>query len=183
MSALRQAALIFLAVTAVGVTPAGFSAQPAAAADQAATTAGKGESELLMAADLALREGNCRSASDSYLAAAKVSSQVQVARRAAQLALGCEQLSTARVAVARWRELDKYSADAALTAAVVALKRYDLAEARKALIAWRDSGSSASQDPLGFAELLEQQAEVTAVYRVFGELFANDDHTAEVLLA
>ncbi len=125
MSALRQAALIFLAVTAVGVTPAGFSAQPAAAADQAATTAGKGESELLMAADLALREGNCRSASDSYLAAAKVSSQVQVARRAAQLALGCEQLSTARVAVARWRELDKYSADAALTAAVVALKRYD----------------------------------------------------------
>jgi tetratricopeptide (TPR) repeat protein len=136
-----------------------------------------------MAADQALRDGNCRLATDSYVAAAKASTQVQVAKRAAQLALGCEQLSAARVATARWRELDKYSGDAALTAAVVALKRYDLAEARKSLTAWRDSGTSASQDPLSFAELLAQQAEATSVYRVFGDVFVNEESTAEVQLA
>ena len=77
-------------------------------------------------------------------------------RCAARLAagLGCEQLAAARAAAARWRELDPYSGDAALAAALVALKRYDLAEARKALTAWRDSGSAGSQDPLRFAELL-----------------------------
>jgi tetratricopeptide (TPR) repeat protein len=40
-----------------------------------------------------------------------------------------------------------------------------------------------SQDPLRFAELLEQEADATALYRVFDEVLVGDDPTAEVLLA
>lgn len=136
-----------------------------------------------MAAENALREGNCRDASENYLAAARASNNTEVAMRASQLALGCEQFTTARAATQRWLELDQWSGDAALTAALVAFKRYDLPEARKALTTWRDSGSAGSQDPLRFAELLEQETDATAVYRVFGEVLVGEDPTAEVLLA
>jgi tetratricopeptide (TPR) repeat protein len=150
---------------------------------KAVSTAPRGESELLLAAENALREGNCRSAAENFLAAARVSSQTGVASRAAQIGVGCNQLTTAREAVARWRTLEPYSGDAALTAALIALKRYDLPEARVALTAWRDSGSAGSQDPLRFAQLLEEETEATATYRVFGDVLLGADPTADVLLA
>ncbi len=181
MSALRCAALLVLAAVAgCSSTPAASDPVPAAAA---VNTAGKGESELMMAAELSLRDGNCRAASENYLGAAKLSSEANVAMRASQLALGCNQLGTARMATARWRELDAYNGDAALAAALVALKRYDLAEARTALTAWRDSGSAGSQDPLQFAELLERESDATALYRIFGTVLVGEEPTAEVLLA
>lgn len=136
-----------------------------------------------MAAENALRQGDCRGASENFLAAALASSDPGVAARASQLAVGCEQLLSARAAAQRWLQLEPYSGDAALTAALVALKRYDLTEARKALVAWRDSGSAGSQDPLRFAELLAQETEPTAVYRVFREVLVGDDPTSDVLLA
>ncbi len=173
MSVPRLATRIVLAAIAAGCATA-WSAAP---------NAGKGESELLMAAQSALREGKCRIATENYLAAAQASAEVQVAQRASQVALGCNQLGSARTAVARWRTLDKYSGDAALAAALVAFKRYDLAEARTALGAWRDSGVGGGQDPLSFAELLQQEADATAVYRVFGDVLVNQDSTAEVQLA
>lgn len=148
-----------------------------------AAAAPKGESEAMMAAENALRQGDCRGASENFLAAAVTSSDPGVAARASQLAVGCDQLLSARAAAQRWLQLEPYSGDAALTAALVALKRYDLVEARKALTTWRDSGSAGSQDPLRFAELLAQETEPTAVYRVFREVLVGDDPTSEVLLA
>jgi len=184
MSALRCAALFVLAAAAgCSSTPAASDAVPAVTPTAAVNTAGKGESELMMAAETSLREGNCRAAAENYLGAAKVSSEANVAMRASQLALGCNQLGTARTATARWRELDAYNGDAALAAALVALKRYDLAEARSALTAWRDSGSAGSQDPLQFAALLERESDATALYRIFGAVLVGEEPTAEVLLA
>lgn len=136
-----------------------------------------------MAAEMALRDGDCLTASENYLAAARVSAEPQVAAKASQLALGCSQLRAARDATARWRELEPWSGDAALAAALVALKRYDLAGARSALTAWRDSGSAGSQDPLAFAEVLERESDATALYRLFGDVLVGDDPTADVLLA
>ena len=136
-----------------------------------------------MAAENALRDGDCRGAAENYLAAARASTDPAAAMRASQLAVGCEQFATARLATQRWLELDPWSGDAALTSALVALKQYDLKEARKALTTWRDSGSAGSQDPLRFAELLQQETDATAVYRVFGDVLVNDDSTSEVLLA
>lgn len=143
----------------------------------------RGESESILAAENALRDGDCRGASENYLAAAKASADVQVATRATQLAVGCEQLATARSAAARWRALEPYSGEAALASALVALKRYDLEEARTALKAWRESGSAGTQDPLRFAEALEQETDATAVHQVFGDVLVGDDPTADVLLA
>ena len=107
----------------------------------------------------------------------------RIASRAVQVALGCYQLQSARETTARWRELEPWSGDAALAAALVALKRYDLKEARAALQAWRDSGSAGSQDPLQFAAALSQEADATALYRVFADVLVGEDPTAEVMLA
>ena len=103
--------------------------------------------------------------------------------RATQLAVGCEQMATARAASARWLELAPFSGEAALAGALVALKRYDLSEARKSLTAWRDSGSAGNQDPVRFAELLEQETSATAVHQVFTDVLVGEDPTAEVRLA
>lgn len=161
--------------------PAAAAAQPAAAVNE--TVAPKGESELLVSGEMALRAGNCREATDDYVAAAQVSKESRVASRATQVALGCHQLDAARTAAARWRELDKWNGEAALAAALIALKRYDLSGAREALTAWRDSGSAGTQDPLQFAAALGQEADATALYRVFTDVLVGNDPTAEVLLA
>ena len=176
-AALRWTVCVVLTIqlAACATAPSG---EPAAA-----SPAPKGESEALMAAENALRAGDCRGASENYLAAARASTDSAAAMRASQLAVGCEQFTTARMATQRWLQLDPWSGDAALTSALVALKRYDLKEARTALTTWRDSGSAGSQDPLRFAELLEQETDATAVYRVFGDVLVNEDPTAEVLLA
>ena len=160
---------------------AGCTSNPAS--DAGPASAPKGESEAMMAAENALRQGDCRGAAENFLAAALASSDPGVAARATQLAVGCEQLVSARAAAQRWLQLEPFSGDASLTAALVALKRYDLVDARKALTSWRDSGSAGSQDPLRFAELLAQETEATAVYRVFREVLVGDDPTADVLLA
>lgn len=169
-------------LAALTVLAAGCATSPQGKPARAAGTP-KGESEALMAAEMALRDGNCREASTNYLVAAQVSTEAQVASRASQLALGCNQLTTARAATARWRELEPWSGDAALATALVALKRYDLDEARTALVAWRDSGSAGSQDPLAFAEVLARESDATALYRIFGDVLVGDDPTADVLLA
>lgn len=167
--------LVLLGVAAAcSSAPAGSSAGPAAA---------RGESEWILAAEEGLRNGDCRVAAESYLGAARVSTDVSVAARATQLAVGCEQLSTAGAAAARWRELAPNSGEAALAAALVALKRYDLDAARAALVDWRDSGAAGSQDPLRFAQLLQEETNATAVHQIFTEVLVTEDATPEVRLA
>lgn len=178
MAALRRPAILVLTLLL-----AGCARQPPPKPVAEVAEVPKGESEALVAGEMALRAGDCRAASENYLAAAKVSQEARVASRAAQIAIGCFQLETARAAAARWRELAPWNGEAALAAALVALKRYDLKEARAALTAWRDSGSAGSQDPLQFAEALSEEADATALYRVFGDVLVSEDPTPEVLLA
>ena len=56
-------------------------------------------------------------------------------------------------------------------------------EARKALVAWRDSGAAGNQDPGRFAQLLENETEATIAYRLFGDVLMGEDPTPEVVLA
>jgi tetratricopeptide (TPR) repeat protein len=146
-------------------------------------TAQRGESESILAAEEALREGDCRRAAESYLAAARAGSDAGVASRASQLAYGCEQYGTAKVAAQRWLELAPHSGDAALAGALVAMRQHDLPESRRLLTMWRDSGSSSNQDPLRFTELLEQEVGATVVHQVFTDVLVSTDPTAEVRLA
>ncbi len=137
----------------------------------------------MTAAQEAMRAGDCRGATSNYLAAARFSGDPQVAMRAAQLAMSCDQLNAAGAAAARWRELSPYSGEAALTEALVAMKRYDVEAARAALTDWRESGSSGSQDPLSFAEALAEEADATLLWRLFSEVLVGEDPSVEVLVA
>jgi tetratricopeptide (TPR) repeat protein len=182
LAAALRAGLLTVLAFAAGCSTTAKSPDSETPVPSAAATP-RGESEALMAAQNALAVGNCRLATENYLAAARFSDDPATAMRAAQLALGCHNLDLARAAALRWRELQPYSGEAALTAALVAMKRYDIAEAREALTAWRDSGSSGSQDPLGFAEALAEETDATLLYRMFGEVLVGEDPNAEVLLA
>lgn len=180
-AALRAGLLVVLALaTACSTTSRPAGAETAAAPDAAAP---RGESEALMIAQRAIESGDCRAASESYVAAAKFSDDPQVAMRGAQLGLACHNYSSARTAAARWRELSPYSGEAALTAALVAMKRYDVEAAREALIAWRDSGASGGQDPLSFTAALQEESDAALLYRLFSEVLVGEDPTAEVRLA
>jgi len=170
---------ILLGATACSTT-APAAKEPVAVEDSSAP---RGESEALMAARNALSAGDCRGASEAYVAAAGFSDDAQVAMAASQLALTCHNYKAAHAATQRWLQLQPYSGDAALASAVVAMKEYDVDAARKALVAWRDSGSAGSQDPLSFAEALQEEADAALLHRLFSEVLVGEDPTAEVLLA
>lgn len=108
---------------------AGCAAQhPAAvpAASPADTTA------LTVSAEAALKAGNCREAAEAYARAAS-GADVQLARRATQVAMACEHLPAAWTAASRWRTLAPSDREANALYAAVALKLYRTTEARVAI--------------------------------------------------
>lgn len=167
----------------------GGSAVDAARADEkpmvsaTAQEATPEQSASLMVAEVALERGDCRAAAEQYAKVAASSSEARVAARATQVSLACAQLEPARRAAARWRALDPYAGEAALAAAIIALKLYRLDEAKVALAAWRDSGAAGAQDPGQVAELLSRESSATAAWHVFREVLTGTDPTAEVLMA
>lgn len=103
-------------------------APPAAQADPTALT---------VMAEAALKRGDCRAASESYAQAAVIG-DVQVARRATQVAMACEHLPAAWQAATRWRTLAPADREANALYAAVALKLYRTTDARAAIAAfWR----------------------------------------------
>ncbi|MEO7807430.1 MAG: tetratricopeptide repeat protein [Steroidobacteraceae bacterium] len=137
----------------------------------------------VMVAEIALERGECREAAENYLTVANGSDDPKLARRATEVALACGQLQSSAAAVKRWRVLAPRDAEAALAAAIIALKLYRLDDARAALTQWRDSGAQGAQDPSEFALLLERESDSTAALAVFSDVLAGSDPTAEVLLA
>jgi tetratricopeptide (TPR) repeat protein len=101
--------------------------QPApAAAPGGDTTA------LTITAEAALKRGDCREASESYAKAA-AGGDVQLARRATQVAMACEHLPAAWQAATRWRSLAPTDREANALYAAIALKLYRTADARVAI--------------------------------------------------
>src|SRR5438045_3951346 len=74
-----------------GVRPATRAAAPPPGADASALT---------VIAEVALKRGDCRAASEAYAHAAAVAAEVQLARRATQVAMACEHLPAAWAAEA-----------------------------------------------------------------------------------
>jgi len=100
--------------------------------------AGKPE-ELAKVAELALQRGDCRMASDSYAGAIKGPS-AEVAQRATEVSLGCDQFDAAFAAATRWRALAPDDDRAAALYTVSAVRLGRVADARQALstVAARD---------------------------------------------
>ncbi len=98
---------------------------------------------LIMTAEIALRRDDCGRAAADYTVAAQRLSSVQLAKRAAEVALGCGQYETASRAAARWHQL--LPADPApLHANVQAqLGLYRIDAARSAFQTWVQSAKTA----------------------------------------
>jgi len=101
-------------------------AKPAANGTHHDTTA------LTVIAEADLKRGDCRGASENYAKAA-VAGDVQLARRATQVAMACEHLPAAWQSATRWRTLAPADREANALYAAVALKLYRTADARAAI--------------------------------------------------
>jgi tetratricopeptide (TPR) repeat protein len=101
-------------------------ANPAAASTHHDATA------LTVIAEADLKRGDCRGASENYAKAA-VAGDVQLARRATQVAMACEHLPAAWQSATRWRTLAPTDREANALYAAVALKLYRTADARVAI--------------------------------------------------
>jgi len=99
----------------------------------AAPPPGADGSALTVIAEVALKRGDCRAASEAYAHAAAVAADVQLARRATQVAMACEHLPAAWAAASRWRALAPADREADALYAAVALKLYHTTEARTAI--------------------------------------------------
>jgi tetratricopeptide (TPR) repeat protein len=100
--------------------------KPAAPSTHHETTA------LTVIAEADLKRGDCRGASENYAKAA-VAGDVQLARRATQVAMACEHLPAAWQSATRWRTLAPTDREANALYAAVALKLYRTADARVAI--------------------------------------------------
>jgi tetratricopeptide (TPR) repeat protein len=87
---------------------------------------------LTVTAESALKRGDCREASESYAKAA-AGGDVQLARRATQVAMACEHLPAAWQSATRWRTLAPSDREANALYAAIALKLYRTSEARGAI--------------------------------------------------
>ena len=101
------------------------------ATDKPATPPGD-TTALTVTAESALKRGDCREASESYAKAA-AGGDVQLARRATQVAMACEHLPAAWQSATRWRTLAPSDREANALYAAIALKLYRTSEARGAI--------------------------------------------------
>ncbi len=97
-----------------------------------AAAAAQDTSALTLAAEAALKRGECRQASELYAKAAS-GGDAQLARRATQVAMACEHLPAAWQSATRWRSLAPTDREANALYAAVALKLYRTNDARTAI--------------------------------------------------
>jgi tetratricopeptide (TPR) repeat protein len=115
---------------------------------------------LTVVAEIALAQGDCKTASESYAEAAQ-GGAVPLARRASEVALACEHVPAAWKSAVRWRTLAPGDREAAAMYATVAIKLYRIADARTAIVDFAKTQDSAGLSEL--AGLLLEQSDPPAV--------------------
>ncbi|HWG31898.1 MAG TPA: tetratricopeptide repeat protein [Steroidobacteraceae bacterium] len=125
-------------------------------------------------AEIALKRGDCKGASESYAKAASASTDPSLARRASEVSLSCEHLPAAWQSVNRWRSVAPGDREATALYAAVALKLYKVPEARAAVVEFaREKPTAGSTQEAGFAALaalLLQHADASAVLAAMSAL-------------
>jgi len=125
-------------------------------------------------AEIALKRGDCKGASESYAKAASASTDPSLARRASEVSLSCEHLPAAWQSVNRWRTVAPGDREATALYAAVALKLYKVPEARAAVVEFaREKPTAGSTQEAGFAALaalLLQHADASAVLAAMSAL-------------
>ena len=133
ISCLRNSSPVLCASLLAASLLAGCAAVRPVSRAAAPPTPGGDASALTVIAEVALKRGDCRAASEAYAHAAAVAADVQLARRATQVAMACEHLPAAWAAAGRWRALAPGDREADALYAAVALKLYHTTEARTAI--------------------------------------------------
>ena len=150
IKAVRNLTTVLCASVLAASLLAGCAGVRPAAKATAPPPPGGDASALTVMAEVALKRGDCRAASEAYAHGAAVAADVQLARRATQVAMACEHLPAAWAAATRWRALAPGDREADALYAAVALKLYHTSEARAAIHDfWRaeEHANSASAAP------------------------------------
>jgi tetratricopeptide (TPR) repeat protein len=157
------------------------SGGPAAARAESDGDAREDANAKKFVAEIALERGDCRTASETYAAAA-ATGDVAVAKRASEVAAQCEHLPAAWEAVKRWRALAPADHEAAALYATVALKLYLIPEARSAVgSVMQSAGAEPDEKIAGLTAQLLEQADATSVLAAVGGALDNANASAPVL--
>src|SRR2546430_8853719 len=103
ISCLRNSSPVLCAAVLAASLLAGCAGVRPATRGAASPPPGGDASALTVIAEVALKRGDCRAASEAYAHAAAVAADVQLARRATQVAMACKHLPAAWAAAGRWR--------------------------------------------------------------------------------
>lgn len=129
-----------------------------------ATEASRDPNASTVIAEIALERGDCRTAAETYAAAAQ-KGDLAVARRSSEVSLACEHLPAAWESVKRWRSLAPTDSDAATIYATVALKLYRVPEAKSALTTVFDNFNQDGERKLAeLSQLFLQEADASATF-------------------
>ena len=184
-------AALILAGCQSTVPPAGVSAaadpaeSQAAAPDPAADapTAPTDPAQASVAGELALQRGDCRGASED-LAVASQGAPAQMASHATDVALDCQDVPAAWIAVQNWFKAAPKDPQAALIYATIALKLYRVPEARAGIsVALAADTKVADRDLIGSMQVLADQSDATAAFAALDAVIDTPQRSAAVLTA
>ncbi len=113
-------------------------------------------------AEVALEKGDCRVAADDYASAAS-RGPAELARRASEVGLACQNIPAAWTSAERWRTLAPRDRDASLVYGTIALALYHIPQARDALTPiLKGNGPKADRDALSVLSLLSDDPDIGA---------------------
>jgi tetratricopeptide (TPR) repeat protein len=136
-----------------------------------------------VAGELALQRGDCRTAAEDY-AAASIGATAQMAGKATQVALDCENIPAAWTAARNWLQVAPKDPQAALIYATVALKLYHVPEARAAIATALAADAKASDaDLVGAMQVLSEQSDASAAFAALNTALDTPQRSAAVLTA
>ncbi|MFO1426219.1 MAG: tetratricopeptide repeat protein [Steroidobacteraceae bacterium] len=168
----RRAAILFLPLLLAAARSSALDAPPRALGPQAAL------------AELALQSGDCRRAAELYLQLARSSRDVALARRATDVAVGCEQLPVAWDAATQWRARDPENVEALRSQGLIALRLWRIDAAREAFGTLL--GKPDVEPDRALAELLPlvtEGGQAPGAWQVFGRIVPRATAAPATLLA
>jgi tetratricopeptide (TPR) repeat protein len=164
MAQLQRFAAIAAALAVAGLAGC-RTVPPAATAPHSTKEAARtvqDSNALTVMAEVALEKGDCRAAAEDYANAASRGS-VDLARRASEVALACQDIPAAWSAAERWRTLAPSDRDASLVYGTIALTLYHIPQARDALTPiLKEGGPKADRDALSVISLLSDDPDIGA---------------------
>jgi tetratricopeptide (TPR) repeat protein len=136
-----------------------------------------------VAAELALQRGDCRGASEDF-AVASQGAPAQMASHATDVALDCQDIPAAWIAVQNWFKAAPKDPQAALIYATIALKLYHVPEARAGIsTALAADAKAADRDLIGSMQVLADQSDATAAFAALDPVIDTPQRSAAVLTA